>query len=222
MRIITLADGSRITLAPGSQLRVASDFGVRTRTVALSGEAYFAVPNRTKTPLIVTTGTVATHVIGTEFDVRHYPSDAAVRVAVTSGRVMTRGTRSTITLAAGAIGEVTDSTATASAGDARAATEWRTGRLVFDDTPVAAVLTSIGRWYGYQFIIPDSALARRRIIADFHTNSPEKTLSAIKHLLDVTMTFDGSVVTVRARQLRGTTRVRRDTMMGDTPGEVGK
>jgi transmembrane sensor len=222
MRTLTLSDGSRVVMAPESRLVVAHDFGARTRTVTLMGEAYFTVPQRSTVPFVVRTDRIVTQVVGTEFNVRRYPADVSVEVAVTSGRVVTRGAGKAVTIGAGMIAQVTDSTATATNGDVRASSEWRTGRLVFDDTPVATVLASVGRWYGYEFVIPDSALARRRIMADFHTNARERTLSAIKHLLNVTMTFDGSTVTVRARQLRGTTPVRRDTMMGTKPGEVGK
>jgi transmembrane sensor len=221
---VTLPDGSRVTLAPRSQLVVAGDFDRNTRTVMLTGEGYFDVPRSTGAPFVVRAGAIATRVLGTSFDVRYYPGDVSARVIVLHGRVTATNRRITTTLSEGSIAHVTDSTATAVHGDATALAGWTTGQLVFDDTPVSAVLATVGRWYGYEFLIADSALAKRRIAAAFHTNESEKTLAALKHLLKVTMTFDGSRVVVQPKQPQRVPLRRRDSVLVSpiSSFEVGK
>jgi transmembrane sensor len=220
---VTLADGSHVTIAPQSRLTIGRGFGRTTRTVLLTGEAYFDVSHSAGTPFLIQTGSISTRVLGTAFDIRYYPTDTAVRIAVLSGRVVASGAHATAHLTAGLIGHVTDSTATTMNGDVSATADWRAGRLTFDGTSVATVLASVGRWYGYEFIVTDSTLARRKVMATFRINEPEKTFAAIEYLLNVTMTFDRTKVIVRSRQPRGADPARRDTaLLYSTPSEVGK
>jgi len=200
---ITLSDGARVTLAPGTSLRVPVDFGRATRTVWLDGEAYFDVPHTAGTPFVVRTGSIRTHVLGTAFDVRRYAGDRAVQVAVVTGKVAVTASTSehaSVTLSAGRVGLVTDSTATAAAAsDMAPYTGWLDGRLVFERTPVRDVLAAVGRWYGYEFRLSDSVLATRYLSASFDHQSTADMLSALKTVLQVTMTFDGHVVTLHPK-----------------------
>lgn len=221
---LTLPDGSHVTLAPKSKLTVSNNFGVDTRNVTLVGEAYFEIAKVTGAPFVVRTNTVHTRVLGTSFDVRRYAQDSVVQVAVVSGKVVTSGVSSSATLIAGSVGYVSDSTVTTETVDLAPYTDWTRGQLTFRDTPASVMLTTVGRWYGYNFHITDSTLANRRIIAMFRIDEPEKTLAMIERLLNVTMTFDGSTVTVRPRQLypaRNTTR-RDDSVLFLSPREAGK
>jgi len=209
---VTLRDGSQITLAPQSKVTVANEFGGDTRSVTLEGEAYFHVRSGAPAPFVIRSGDVTTRVLGTEFDVRRYSTDRTVRVAVVSGKVAAGGRGTPVTLTAGMVGRVTDSTATSSVvGNAAQYGEWQSGRLIFDNEPVADVLAAVGRWYGYAFQLADSAYASQRITAEFNIASREKTLRAIAVLLNVTMQFDGATVTLRPRKDRRTDH-RMDTI----------
>jgi len=203
---LTLSDGTRVTLAPQSTLRIATAPTTPSRTVAIVGEAYFDVRTVPGAPFIVRTGNVATRVLGTTFSVRRYPGDAHVQVAVTSGKVAVSGIagpRSALTLAAGGVGFVTDSTAIQiSADSARQYTAWTTGKLVFHEVPARDVLATLTHWYGYQFALTDSALASYRLTTILDAQSSANALGTIKLLLNVDLTFDGDVVTLHPRQAR--------------------
>ena len=84
---VTLRDGTRLVLWPASRLRIPSDFGLRTRSVELQGEAYFAVVHDASHPFVVTAHGVVTRDVGTAFDIRAYADDPGVRVAVAEGEV---------------------------------------------------------------------------------------------------------------------------------------
>lgn len=222
---VVLRDGSRVVLAPRSRLTVGRAFGATSRAVTLSGEAYFSVASASGTPFIVHTGAVSTRVLGTAFDVRRYPSDRTTRVVVVTGKVMVGGRRTPVLLTAGKIGEVTDTTAIASAtSDTHAYTDWTSGRLVFDDVPAAAMLATVGRWYGYEFRYADSTLATQHVTAVFNISAHDETLAAIKTLLGVTMTFDDSTVTLHRQPVhshRASPSSRRDAILTPT-SEVGR
>ena len=223
---ITLGDGSRVTLAPRSRLAVDGDFGRHMRRVMLVGEGYFDVASAAGAPFVVQTGAVTTRVLGTRFDVRHYATDSVVRVAVIAGKVSTGGRRTPVILTAGTVGHVTDTTATGGVvSDVNAYADWTSGRLVFDDASASIILTAVGQWYGYDFRYADSTLGARHFKATFNIASREKTLAALAALLNVTMTFDGSTITLHPRTVTRSesapTRRWKDATV--TPSrEVGK
>jgi transmembrane sensor len=203
---VTLADGSRITLAAESRLSVPGGFARTSRSVSLHGEAFFEVNASNRFPFVVRAGDVSTRVLGTAFNVRRYESDTAVHVAVVSGKVAVASGRASLTLTAGEGADATDSTAYRSQTDNRAATAWTEGRLVFYDVPVATMLTTIGRWYGYTFRVTDSTLATRRVAATFKLSERTETMNELTQLLGVVMRVDSTTITLTPRrnaQVRG-------------------
>lgn len=85
--VLQLSDGSTVTLKKGSNLMIASDFGLQNRTVHLTGEAFFEVKKDSKHPFLVYAGGIVTKVLGTSFNIRAYKSEAKTLVAVRTGRV---------------------------------------------------------------------------------------------------------------------------------------
>lgn len=196
---VSLADGSRVTLAPCSELIVSPGFASSSRVVTLTGEAYFDVALRPGRSFEVRTGGVTTRVLGTTFDVRKYAGDRDVRIAVLSGKVVTGNVRRIVTLTAGTIAHVTDSTITdTTSAAAHVSIDWTHGRLVFDETPVPELLATVGRWYGYSFKLADPSLATQHASTVFTLSDSAQMMQGLKALLGVTMTFDGNVVTLHA------------------------
>src|SRR6266704_1444152 len=84
---LQLPDGTRLILAPHSRLRIPADFGRRAREVFLEGEALFTVVHDATRPFRVRAKGALAEDIGTRFDLRAYPEDSAVAVAVAEGAV---------------------------------------------------------------------------------------------------------------------------------------
>ena len=220
---VTLRDGSRVILGPQSRLDVLSGFGAASRRVQLHGEGYFTVAPLSDAPFLVHTGAVTTRVLGTVFDIRHYATDGTVDVAVVSGKVLSAGTRASATLTAGMVAHVTDSTAiTDAAANVSSYAAWTNDQLVFERIPVSAMLTTVGRWYGYTFQLTDSTLATQRVSATFRIDESAKTLAAIEHLLDATMTFTGATVVVHPRHTPAQAEHAPVRDPKSPPTEVGK
>ncbi len=107
VRRVLLPDGSQVWLNTASSLRYAEDFGRKSRTVYLSGEAYFEVAQNRELPFVIHTGNVSTTVLGTTFNIRAYPGQEAVTVAVRSGKVkVDYGKMQTATLTGGQLVKV--------------------------------------------------------------------------------------------------------------------
>ena len=85
---ISLTDGSRISLQPGSRISYAGAFESGSkREVYLSGEAFFEVAKDPDKPFFVYANELVTKVLGTSFNVRAYQNAEDVTVDVRTGRV---------------------------------------------------------------------------------------------------------------------------------------
>jgi len=224
---ITLTDGSRVILAPHTTLLVPTAFSATTRTVTLDGEAYFMVRPSVTAPFLVRAGRATTRVLGTAFDVRHYATDRETQVAVTTGKVVVTGATAahpSVTLVAGTVGVVTDSTAVLTSADSAARyTAWTTGMLVFRDVAATEILSALGRWYGYEFRVMDSTVVTQIVTAEFSTRSSSEALNNLKLVLNADLHIDGNVVTLRAeRRSRHPVRERRQDNVVNPHTEVGR
>lgn len=88
---ISLEDGSRITLDPGSKMSYPVYFsGSRRggrREVFLSGKAFFDIAKDPSKPFFVYANELVTKVLGTSFTVRSFVNEREVSVAVKTGKV---------------------------------------------------------------------------------------------------------------------------------------
>lgn len=83
----TLSDGTIVTLNAGSTIWYPQTFRGNTRTVRLTGEAYFDVAEDAKHPFIVETEYLNITVLGTCFDVNAYNEDGMAMVTTLEGLV---------------------------------------------------------------------------------------------------------------------------------------
>jgi len=86
-REIKLEDGSKVTLEPKSEVRFAKKFAADKREIFLTGEAFFSVKRDETRPFLVYTKEVVTKVLGTSFNIKAYPDEKEITVAVRTGRV---------------------------------------------------------------------------------------------------------------------------------------
>jgi transmembrane sensor len=82
-----LADGSRVSLQPGSEIRYLSGQFSDIREVKLIGEAFFEVKKDKEHPFLVYTGGLVTKVLGTSFNVSARKDVKEIIVSVKTGKV---------------------------------------------------------------------------------------------------------------------------------------
>ena len=85
--ILQLSDGTIVKMNVGSELTFPSVFTGDHRIVELSGEAYFDVTKKKKTPFIVRTDKYDIEVLGTQFDVDAYPDQTVFETTLMKGSV---------------------------------------------------------------------------------------------------------------------------------------
>jgi transmembrane sensor len=181
-QIVTLADGSRVTLAPETAL--ADDFNGTARHVRLlAGEAYFEVQRDHSRPFVVHAQDASVRVLGTAFSVRD--TGHGTRVELAHGAIALRPQRADnggeLTLAPGDVVTVDrmDGKAELSHVDPADIALWREGRLSVTDQPLGDVLTLIQRQHPAWIMLAESNLATLRVTGLYDLSDPDKALMAL-------------------------------------------
>jgi transmembrane sensor len=203
-RRLALADGSQVTLS--AQSGVAVHFARGSRRVVLDhGQVFFEVAHDTARPFTVIAGGAEIRVTGTKFDVRKVGDD--VRVSVLEGRVelrrqgllplltperpdriLTAGLSSE--LAPGAAHFTPETQALIPAGD------WRTGRLFYNEAPLADIVADLRRYSATAVRIDDPAVARMKLTTSFRAGQTAAFLDSLPAALPVQLAraADGAVL----------------------------
>lgn len=175
MRVVTLEDGSAVTLNTASRIRVA--FADARRTVTLEeGEALFDVAKDPARPFIVEAGGTSVRAVGTSFSVKRL-NDAPVEVLVREGIVEVaqpathRPVRMTANMRIVTSHAVAQPVAIAQTEVDRE-TAWRSGRIAFEGEPLAQAAAAFGRYSDTRIIIEDPGIGREEITGLFASNDP--------------------------------------------------
>lgn len=84
---VTLPDGSTVVLETGARIVTDEHYGKQSRTVYLTGKAFFEVQPNTQKPFFVYTGDLVTEVLGTSFHINSKGSKNTIEVSVITGKV---------------------------------------------------------------------------------------------------------------------------------------
>jgi transmembrane sensor len=188
-----LDDGTQVVLAPASHLTVDG------RSVTLDGEAFFTVVHDATSPFVVHAGRTTATDIGTRFDVRAYPEDSSVRVAVEEGRVALSGNR--IALAQGEVATIPRSGTPVIERGVENVSAWTTGRLELHDTPAREAVRALARWYDVDLQLGDSTLAAVPLTASFRDEPVDEVLHIVAVTLGARVHWSGrTVILVRRSQ----------------------
>ncbi|RZL15670.1 MAG: DUF4974 domain-containing protein [Pedobacter sp.] len=194
---IVLPDGTKIHLAASSKLRYSRSFNKEgVREVVLDGEAFFDVKRDTLHPFIIETGYTKTQVLGTSFNVSA-KAGRPVKVTVVTGKVSFMETgkiKNKVILTPGQSGTIIKGRdVQLTATNTTNFLFFKTGSLVFDDTPVSQVIDDILYAYNVQIAVKDSSVLKQHITASFKNQSIQEVKSVLEVLLNVKITGSGPV-----------------------------
>lgn len=191
---VTLADDSVVELNADSMVQV-SFTDDRRDVHLLRGQAMFDVAHDSARPFVVEAGDQRIVALGTQFDVRIATNE--LRVTLIEGRVKVEPRA-----AGGGDEEVRELTPgeqlVARAArpivvqpvDAGKATSWRTGKVIFSDEPLSAVIEEINRYSSRQVELADPALGDLRVSGVFRAGSVDSFTSALALTLPIEQRAD--------------------------------
>lgn len=161
-RSIILPDGSLVTLNSNSKISFIQNN--RTRNVTLSGEAFFDVKRNPEKPFKVAATGVQIKVLGTSFNVKAYQEDQAVSTTLLEGKVhLETDAGNGMEMSPNQQVHFRKQDLALVPGDMAAyyQNNWRSGKLVFEDEPLAHILPVLEQWYGVRFeVAPENAKCR--------------------------------------------------------------
>jgi len=208
-REIALADGSVLQVDPETRMRV--KLQEKSRRIVLDrGRALFRVAKDPQRPFLVQANGTVVRAVGTAFAVEHGAQDVVVTVAEGKVAVSVRprnepSANPELSAVLIANEQLTVNRSGASSGVRRVDSErelaWTRGRLVFDNTPLAQVLSDFNRYNRVQLRIEGATLAARPVSGTFDASDPESFIAFIQTVarVDVVREDTGNVTIAAAR-----------------------
>lgn len=203
-KVATLEDGTRIALNTDTHLSVR--YEEKRRSITLDdGEAMFEVARNPARPFVVTAGNKSVTAIGTSFIVRK--TGGVVTVTLISGKVRVDTHPSSANAPAVQPTMLTPGERFAAVGEAaamvapissEAATAWRRGQVMFNDTPLSTAVAELNRYGGPQIDVADPRLGGLTVSGVFATNDTAEFADAVAALYGLTVDRDAG----RIRLLR--------------------
>jgi len=213
-RVITLSDGSRLSL--DSNTKVTVRYSRRARMLNLErGRSRFDVAHDVTRPFSVTAGAETVIAVGTSFDVERL--DGEVVVTLLEGKVVVSPTKSDVAVPAengpqraklhdqpvklSAGQQLVASTTNAPAitpANLQAATAWESGRLEIYDEPLNEVVARVNR-YASDPILLDPRIADLRVSGVFNAGDVNAFVDAVTTYFPVEAVADNGRISLRAR-----------------------
>lgn len=166
--LVRLDDGSEVWLRDGAYVDCPNDFGRKTRTVCLSGEAFFNVSKDSSRPFRINVSGLGIEVLGTSFGVEEVPDGVVVNLVEGSVKlvpecrsaddftdpphgvkIMVSGETAYYKKENGAI--------SVSRGDTEYSTLWAHDRLSFSNDDIVDVCSRLSVWYDVNISVSDKA-----------------------------------------------------------------
>jgi transmembrane sensor len=200
LEAIPLSDGSHVTLNSDSELQVAVT--AKERGVELNhGEAFFEVAKDPTRPFIVKAGHARVIAVGTQFSVRREGDQVDVVVIEGHVRVETDSQSSGAPPALLAPGDVARSEGQGvlvqekPLPEAEAILSWRSGFLIFHDTPLKDAVAQFNRYNTRKIVIDDPNVANLKIGGNFKSTNSEAFVRLIESGLPIRAEHqDGQII----------------------------
>ena len=167
---LVLSDGTKVWLNSDTELSYQVPFTGKERRVSLKGEAYFDVSPNKEVPFIVTTNNQEIEVLGTEFNISAYESDANLVTTLVEGKVKVSDSQSDIVEyllpnEQSILDMNTDNIIKRNV-DVYPYVAWKDGRFVFKNVSLEEFLFKIARWYDVEVFFENDNIKNIRFTGD--------------------------------------------------------
>jgi transmembrane sensor len=171
---LIFADGSRVTVRPGSKVIFPTMFAQNEREIYVQGEAFLEVSKNKKRPFIVKTELMDVEVLGTSFDVSAYPGENEQSVVLVTGSVKVRSASSDETKIVPNQRYSFDKTSqmqSVNEVNVFPYISWKDGILSFNSENLGNVLNELSNYYGVEFDYKPNVLDEIHITGKLDLNN---------------------------------------------------
>jgi transmembrane sensor len=224
---LVLPDSTQVWLNAGSRITYDKNYGVTTREVTLTGEAFFDVARNAGRPFVIHTARIDIKVLGTRFNVKSYPSDRTTEATLIRGSIeisiKDRPTekiilkpneklvvanddstlhRNNFTRPGIAANEslvmIRKPTYEINTG-AVIETSWVENKLIFQDEAFKDLARQMERWYGVSFRFTNPRQEEWRFTGNFQKETIQQALDALKLTEAFNYTIQENQITIYDR-----------------------
>ncbi|MBP7580254.1 MAG: FecR domain-containing protein [Vogesella sp.] len=197
-RDVTLPDGSLLSLDSATRVDVTL-YRQQRDTRLLAGQAFFQVAPDKQRPFHVLADSRRVTVLGTRFSVRQVGRNYQVAVAEGKVRVRQYSNRHDADADRQPLQQATLQAGQQLASDSTrlshitpvppaAVAAWRSGRLLFDNTPLAEVIAEFNRYGPSQLQLQNPASGQLRLTGTFNAYQPAQFAHALPRVLPLAVT----------------------------------
>lgn len=155
--LLTLSDGTKVTLNANSSIEYPSTFvGNQIREIKLRGEAHFEVTKNPHQPFVVVAGDMKTQVLGTVFDVKAYRASSP-KVVLMEGHVKVSNPDTSVDMLPGQTATLESDKIVVSKSLPGEALDWQRGNFDMDHVTLAEAMRDIGAWYNKTIVFKSKA-----------------------------------------------------------------
>lgn len=199
----TLPDGTRVWLNGESRLRYPAEFSDRAREVTLSGEAFFEVMKDSLRPFRVAMNDLKVEVLGTSFDAIGYAAGSYEQIILKTGsvRVLGGNAAAPLTLRPDEMLSLDrySKKITIERVDARNYCRWFEPRLVFDNTPLADIVTNLERRYNVEISVSTHLPVGKRLSLVVCHEPLDDIMEVMATLIPIRYRIDGNHVLITSK-----------------------
>lgn len=210
IRTVVLPDQSTVTLNGNSTLSYRKDWDAdTTREVWLEGEAFFEVKevevaSEKNVKFVAHTPQLAIEVVGTAFNVNNRRGET--RVVLSSGKInlslSTTQKKRSIEMSPGELVQYSEEEQVVEQRRVHPQlySSWKDRRLVFVNTPLKEIAQILEDTYGFEVVIGDQKLAKKRFNGEVTTDQVEVLFKAIASTFDIDVIRDEKKVVLQYKK----------------------
>ena len=190
---VMLPDGTKVILNARSSITYPSDFGLRSRSVSISGQGFFDVAKDASKEFTVEAPGMEITVHGTKFNVYAYPDAEVSEMSLVEGSVSLRSGETVIDVAPNEKVCVTRSTGRMNLmkTDNSVETVWLSDRIVFINDPLYKVFDVLRRCFGVEIECTDDINLSDRYTGTFRDRRLGDILEILKMHYGFVYEYDG-------------------------------
>ncbi len=181
IKVVKLADGTKVTLNYQANLHYPKHFKRKSRNVKLEGNAFFNVAKNKEKPFTIETSKSLVEVLGTSFDVQADQNKTIVTVATGKVRVSNKLNESVFE-------EIIPNEQAIHEGDEVQKSKvevdnyfsWRTGAFSFKNHSLIEVMNILERRFHFEYQFKNDNLMSRELTADFSGESLDEIIEIIQ------------------------------------------
>lgn len=199
---LVLDDGTKVHLNAGSIFKAPKVFLGTKREVYLEGEAFFEVAKNDEMPFIIISNKLRTQVVGTSFNVKAYPNNKNVEVAVMTGKVKVFDQVSAVYLTPNqkviyekASGKLQKQTVAEIANY----NAWMNGTMIFEKKSMEEIIKDVSRNYDVEIELVGGNIKKCVLNVRFENDSLETVLRILCIYTDAKYVQTGNKIIITGK-----------------------